>query len=191
MKNVFFMLGIIIFASIFWYRLQEEKTINVPEYSQVNSSTRTSNIVLSQEVIHTLEQALDDEYKAYATYNEVLNTFGSVRPFSNIIIAEENHANAIKAIYTKYGLIPKQNTYLEPTHVIIIADTIIENCELGIQAEKANVDLYRNNLLPLVQQYPDIVSVFEKNLQASEQNHLRAFTNCSSDDKRLGGSRGI
>ncbi|WP_447962675.1 hypothetical protein [Nitrospira sp. Ecomares 2.1] len=37
-------------------------------------------------------EALMDEYKARAFYRLVLNTFGEIRPFSNIVNAEETHA---------------------------------------------------------------------------------------------------
>jgi hypothetical protein len=36
-----------------------------------------------------LMAALDDEYQARATYAQVLEDFGDVRPFSNIVEAED------------------------------------------------------------------------------------------------------
>lgn len=42
-------------------------------------------------------EALDDEYKARATYRKVIEAFGPVRPFVNIVEAEDRHAEAIEA----------------------------------------------------------------------------------------------
>ncbi len=38
--------------------------------------------------IRALNEALDDEYRSLATYDQVLADFGEVRPFSNIREAE-------------------------------------------------------------------------------------------------------
>lgn len=43
---------------------------------------------LSGDEIEVLSEALDDEYKAYATYAQVMKDFAEVRPFSNIREAE-------------------------------------------------------------------------------------------------------
>ena len=40
---------------------------------------------LTDEAKLALASALDDEYKAYSTYDAVINTLGSTRPFSMII----------------------------------------------------------------------------------------------------------
>jgi hypothetical protein len=42
-----------------------------------------------------LGDALDDEYKAEATYAAVITRFGPVRPFINIVEAERRHAGAL------------------------------------------------------------------------------------------------
>lgn len=51
---------------------------------------------LTPETIAALAEALDDEYKARATYAKVIERFGPVRPFVNIIKAEERHAQALR-----------------------------------------------------------------------------------------------
>lgn len=42
--------------------------------------------------VAAMAEALDDEYKAIATYESVLDAFGPVRPFANIVEAERRHA---------------------------------------------------------------------------------------------------
>jgi hypothetical protein len=43
-----------------------------------------------------LEDALDDEYKSHATYDQVIRDFGSVRPFINIVEAEAKHIVSLR-----------------------------------------------------------------------------------------------
>ena len=49
------------------------------------------------ETITAMHDALEDEYKARATYRKVIERFGRVRPFVNIIQAEERHIEALLA----------------------------------------------------------------------------------------------
>jgi len=64
--------------------------------------------MLDPATIDALKEALDDEYKARATYQAVIEKFGSVRPFSNIVEAEGRHAEALIRLFRKYGLsVPK------------------------------------------------------------------------------------
>ena len=44
---------------------------------------------ISQSEIEALDLAINDEYKAQATYQKVIDKFGEIRPFSNIIQAEQ------------------------------------------------------------------------------------------------------
>lgn len=131
---------------------------------------------LPQAVIEALNAAIDDEYKARATYEAVINKLGSVRPFSMIIRAEEKHISSLKAIYDKYGL----EVPADPYQNLEVATTIAANCAVGVQAEIDNAGLYRNNLLPAVVGYPDISSVFTQLMNASQDNHLPAFEGCAS-----------
>lgn len=131
---------------------------------------------LPDSVVKALNSAIDDEYKARATYEAVINKLGSVRPFSMIIRAEEQHISLLKAIYDKYGLdIPS-----DPYQNLEVASTKVENCSVGVQAEIDNAALYGDSLLPAVKDYPDIVSVFTKLMNASQNNHLPAFERCAN-----------
>lgn len=131
---------------------------------------------LPDSAVQALGSAIDDEYKARATYEAVINKLGSVRPFSMIIRAEEQHISSLKAIYDKYGLdIPS-----DPYTNVEIASTKSENCSVGVQAEIDNAALYRDSLLPAVEEYPDIASVFTQLMNASQDNHLPAFERCAN-----------
>ena len=59
---------------------------------------------LTDREIEDLLMALDDEYKARATYRQVLADFGEVRPFSNIVEAEQRHIDALLVLFERYGI---------------------------------------------------------------------------------------
>jgi len=67
-----------------------------------------------------LRRALEDEYHARATYRAVLDAFGDVRPFVNIVESEERHIQALKRLLEKPGLaVPQENwagRVLRPNH---------------------------------------------------------------------------
>lgn len=131
---------------------------------------------LSVEVRDALEDAINDEYMALATYQSVRAKFGNVRPFSMIQGAEEQHIASLKALYDKYGLQVPENTW--STKVTTPA-SLQEACQVGVDAEIANAALYREKLLPVVTEYEDITGVFTTLMNASQQKHLPAFERCA------------
>lgn len=122
-----------------------------------------------------LSIAINDEYKALATYEAVIAKFGEVKPFSNIIKAEENHISSLENLFTKYGFNIPENIW---SGNVVVLDSISEMCEIGVRAEIENAELYKNKLMPAVSDYDDVVTVFEKLMKASENNHLNAFKKC-------------
>jgi len=131
---------------------------------------------LSAEAQQALDEAINDEYKALSTYEAVIAKLGTVRPFSMIKGAEEQHIASLKAIYDKYGLTIPKNTW--PSKVSA-PTTLVEACQIGVDAEIANAALYKDKLLPKVEAYEDIVTVFTNLMNASEQMHLPAFEKCN------------
>jgi hypothetical protein len=124
---------------------------------------------------NALDAAIQDEYKALATYQAVVAKLGMVRPFAMIIRAEENHINALKALYDRYGLVaPAAKPFVAPT-----VGTLAEMCAVGVKAETDNAALYRDQLLPKVQDHEDIIFVFTNLMNASQEKHLSAFQRCS------------
>ena len=126
-------------------------------------------------VLHqALRIAVYDEYHAYEVYRKVMNTFGNVRPFSNIIEAEVRHYSALIPLLEKYGVpVPIDNWYDK----IELPETLLECCEVGVAAEIDNTRMY-DNLLLYVNEYPDIQDVFYQLQAASYNNHLPAFRQC-------------
>jgi hypothetical protein len=128
------------------------------------------------EVQNALNEAINDEYKALSTYEAVIEKFGVSRPFSMIKGAEEQHIASLKAVYDKYGLEVPENNW--PSQISAPA-TLQEACQIGVDAEIANAALYRDELIPAVSAYEDIILVFENLMSASEEKHLPAFEKCN------------
>ena len=63
---------------------------------------------LSETEIGALAEALDDEYQAFATYGQVIDDFGPVRPFVNIREAEGRHIAALQRLFERYGVAPRR-----------------------------------------------------------------------------------
>ena len=121
-----------------------------------------------------LELALDDEYRAEATYAAVLERFGDIRPFINIIAAERRHAARVKGEMDRLGIAyPDQNPYLG---TIAAPESVTSACRQGVTAEQENIALY-DRILPGI----DDASVRQTlgDLQAaSRERHLPAFERC-------------
>jgi hypothetical protein len=131
---------------------------------------------LSNEAKEALNEAINDEYKALATYEAVITKFGAVRPFSMIKGAEEQHIASLKAVYDKYDLTIPENSWASK---VTTPSTLKEACQIGVDAEIANAELYKDKLLPSVSQYADIENVFTNLMSASEEKHLPAFERCN------------
>ncbi len=123
-----------------------------------------------------LASALDDEYKALATYEAVMAKEGRVRPFVIIARAEEQHISSLKALFDKYGMTVAENPY---TGKVIAPDSMTASCQAGVDAEVANAALYRDALLPAVKDFADITGVFTNLMNASQERHLPAFDRCN------------
>ena len=120
-----------------------------------------------------LQDALDDEYHAWASYDQVISDFGQVRPFLPIRDAEARHAQALAALFTRYGLPLPANTWRGRVarHASLRAA-----CEAAVAAEVANAGMYERVLAST--QRPDIQAVLRRLQQASQQRHLPAFQRC-------------
>jgi hypothetical protein len=129
---------------------------------------------LSDAEAEALRVALDDEYKAWSVYEQVIADFGAVRPFTQIQKAEENHIAALVTLFERYGLEVPANEY--PGSMPSF-DSLAEACEAGVQAEVDNAALY-DQLFSLVDT-PEISQVFTSLQQASQTKHLPAFERCA------------
>lgn len=125
----------------------------------------------SSPVHQALCAAIDDEYKARATYAAVIDRFGPVRPFVNIIQSEQRHINALQMLFRRRSWDIPADPYggrIEPPH------SLEEACRLGVQAELENAALYER-LNELAGDDHEVLAVFANLREASQQRHLPAF----------------
>lgn len=131
-----------------------------------------------------LEYAIQDEYLAKAEYEAIIDEFDVDRPFTNIINAEQQHIEAVEALYEDYDMVLPE---VDPDDYIAIPETLEEAFEIGVVAEIENIAMYESFLetdLP-----DDVRAVFEA-LKKGSESHLQAFTRNSSDDKGSTGANG-
>lgn len=129
---------------------------------------------LSPEETAALREALDDEQRAWAIYNQVLRDFGEVAPFVHIREAEARHQQALEALFHLHGLPVPENPW--PGRVPRYA-SLEEACLAGVQAEVDNAALYDRLLVSTSR--PEILAVYRNLQEASQQRHLEAFRRCA------------
>jgi len=125
---------------------------------------------LADQTKAALVAAINDEYKARATYRAVLDKFGSITPFANIVRSEGTHIVALERLFAAYGLPVPPDTY---AGTVQAPATLQRAAQIGVDAEIANVAMY-DGFLTLAQE-PDIVTVFTQLRDASQDKHLPAF----------------
>lgn len=138
-----------------------------------NLALRVQAQTLKAESQQALKEALADEYQARAFYQAVLDKFGQVRPFSNIVHSEDRHAALVEELLVKYGIPIPEDTYQGKLKA---PESLLAACEAGVKSEIANRELY-DRWLSKVEE-PDLRAVFIKLRDASQNNHLPAFERC-------------
>lgn len=128
---------------------------------------------LKKEEIEGLLLALNDEYHALATYQQINKDFGDPRPFSSIVQAEAKHAERLKQIFENYKMSIPENKWIGNAPKF---ESVAEACKAGVDAEIFNRDLYKK--LFETTKREDILIVYRALQRASEENHLPAFERC-------------
>jgi len=126
-----------------------------------------------QPTIDALSEALEDEYQARATYRKVIERFGPVRPFANIVEAENRHVAALLAQFDRLGVTPPADSWPERVQA---PETLALACAAAVRAEIENDALYAR----LIDRVSDtrVRSVMQRLQEASRLRHLPAFRRC-------------
>lgn len=143
--------------------------------SLMSHNVLAQSTTLDTKTQETLLAAINDERHAQATYQAVINHYGKIRPFVNILEAEKRHESALLTLFQKYNLAIPENTWTPDK--ISIPKTLTAACEMGVMAEKANITMY-DSFLNFVKE-SDIRIVFNNLQSASKNNHLKAFRRCA------------
>lgn len=121
-----------------------------------------------------LTMALDDEYRARATYRAVLAQFGPVPPFINILEAEQRHIDALLPLFDRYGVPPPSDRW---SGQVAPPATLQQACSAGVAGEIGNYRMYDVFLAQIAE--PDVRAVFTSLRNASAYRHLPAFQACA------------
>lgn len=140
---------------------------------------------LDKKTKNALVAAITDEYKAKTLYSIILDKFGSQKPFSNIVEAEEKHIQMLEPLFAKYQVPVPENNWSAKVNV---PESMLEACKQGVEAEIENVKMY-DEILPSINQ-ADIKEVFIYLRDASRDNHLPAFQRCVERGGEMGPGRG-
>ncbi len=139
---------------------------------------------LKKEEVEGLLLALNDEYLAFATYDQINKDFNNPRPFINIRQAESKHSERLKQLLSYYKIDIPENVWLGKTPKF---PSISDACKAGVEAEIANRELYDKLFKSTSRE--DILIVYRALQNASEQNHLPAFQRCA-EGRGMGNQRG-
>jgi len=140
---------------------------------QAMSGTGYALTPLSAEEGEALQEAILEEYGAYNLYQAVIAQLGNVYPFSQVVISEQQHINALVRQAEKYGVTVPANPGLPSTPTFT---TLAEACQVGVNAEVADAQLY--DTLKPVTTHADLLLVYSRLQSASLNNHLPAFQTC-------------
>lgn len=141
--------------------------------------------MIDEQTTTMILEALNDEYKARAFYRLVITMFGPVRPFINIVRAEETHAQALDVLCAKYEIPLPADEWgrtLQPPA------SVLEACQAGVEGEIENMALDDRFLKET--DSPDIRALFQRLQARSREAHLPAFRRCMARGGEAGRGQG-
>ena len=111
------------------------------------------------------------EYAAYATYKAIIDEFGAVQPYTNILGSEQKHIDFLVGYLDGAGVAIPENPWLG--EIQAPAD-LMGAAQAGSDAEIDNVAMY-DELLGREIADPALVDLLERLRGMSEDRHLPAF----------------
>lgn len=148
------------------------------DYESLEDTALPVATVTYDQATYTLEEmitmAITDEYLARQEYEIILNAYGNINPFANIIQAEVGHIQELLPLFDTYDVTVPQDQALD--HVVL-PGSLQEAYETGVQAEVNNIGMYESFLK---QDLPDDVREVFEELMAASAHHLQAFSRNAS-----------
>lgn len=140
----------------------------------VLDGTGAGSATADAETQRIMAEAIADEYRARAVYRAAIAKFGPVRPFSQIVRAEDRHVQLWETLFARYGVPVPADTFAGN---VSVPDTLAATCQVGVEAERADAAMYDRFLETTTQ--PDLRAAFEQLRRVSRERHLPAFQRCS------------
>ena len=130
-----------------------------------------------------LTYAIQDEYAAKAEYAAIMEAYGAILPYSNIVKAESRHISALLPLFEAHDVgVPVDDAASRVT----VPGSLQESDEIDVEAEIRDNEMYESFLKEDLPE--DVRIVFENKKRASE-SHPRAFENASEGKVQRGMSR--
>lgn len=147
-----------------------EETIQAvcPEVAVVGACAAIQDEAL--DLNQMLTYSLQDEYLAHHEYDVLINEKGYGKPFTNIILAEQTHIEALLPLFDWYVVESVDPISLES--FAVIPETLQAALQIGVDAEILNIHMYELFLEHDIPQ--DVKDVFVR-LKDASINHLNAF----------------
>jgi hypothetical protein len=144
-------------------------TLPVVETSTVSFGSEGALSSTDPSIEEMLLYAIEDELRAKAEYEMIMDTYDVTKPFSNIANSEQTHINMLLPLLEAYDVDYDEEEILD--HIIEI-NSLLEAYEVGVIAEIANIAMYD---LFLTYDIPeDLIRAFTA-LRDGSYNHLAAF----------------
>ena len=157
----------------YWRRLGATGLCSMVLLAPASPISASSN--LDERTQQAMIDAINDEYQARAFYTAVIEKYGNIRPFSNIVQAEERHTQRWYTLFAQYGLLIPEDTFAGNLEA---PETLQAACEMAVEAEIANVQMY-DSFLQFVKE-SDLRATFIQLRNVSQNNHKPAFERCLS-----------
>ena len=141
---------------------------------------------LAEAEVIGLLRALNDEYHAWAVYDQVIADQGAVKPFTNILGAEAQHIQRLVPLFEAFAVLPVPDNPW-PGQVPSFP-SLLTACLAGVEAEQVNVVLY--DWLLTSTEREDILTVYRDLQRVSQEKHLPAFERCAGTAGDPGGGPG-
>jgi hypothetical protein len=149
--------------------------------------TSAERIPLDEARQAMVAEALQDEYHGRSLYGRALEELGEVRPFVNVVPAEERHAALLEELLESRSLPVPPDRWGDAD--LPSWSSRQEACVAGVEFEVANVALY-DRLLADEDLPEDVRQVFEHNRMASLEHHKPAFERCATGARGQGRGAG-
>ncbi len=143
--------------------------------------------IIPEEIITVLEDIYTNEQLIVNAYNKYVSEFPLQRPFPMIVREERIFIERLLSLFDKYGLdIPTKS--VTGTGIILpkqATGSLDQNlyskqlCKQWMELEMRRYSLYERDMLPVIQDYPDIKQVLTEIMELSQNRFLGAFTECS------------
>lgn len=124
-------------------------------------------------VEQVLQIAVYDELHTLDFCSKVLEKFGEIEPFSQVISEERYYHQILLTLCEKYRVTPPINKCYES---LVVPNELSECCEIAVAMELDSINLYEH-LISYVE-HADIRDILYKLQAAAYNNHLPAFRSC-------------